>query len=68
MKGIQSGRKWGIYKQESDTYYSGGGGYVISGGNFHGEYPAKALDYLAIGISELACISERRIECYAILN
>ena len=62
MKGIQKGKKWGIYKQESDTYYSGGGGFVISGGNFHGEYPAKALDYLAIGISELACISERRIE------
>ncbi|KAI9333987.1 L-Aspartase-like protein [Obelidium mucronatum] len=34
----------------------------ISGGNFHGEYPAKALDYLAIGIHELASISERRIE------
>jgi histidine ammonia-lyase len=35
---------------------------LISGGNFHGEYPAKALDYLAIGIQELANISERRIE------
>uniref|UniRef100_A0A6B2L204 Histidine ammonia-lyase n=1 Tax=Arcella intermedia TaxID=1963864 RepID=A0A6B2L204_9EUKA len=34
----------------------------ISGGNFHGEYPAKALDYLAIAIHELANISERRIE------
>jgi len=37
-------------------------GEIISGGNFHGEYPAKALDYLAIGISEMAVISERRIE------
>ncbi|XP_048114047.1 histidine ammonia-lyase isoform X2 [Alosa alosa] len=37
-------------------------GETISGGNFHGEYPAKALDYLAIGIHELASISERRIE------
>ncbi|XP_041936789.1 histidine ammonia-lyase-like [Alosa sapidissima] len=37
-------------------------GITISGGNFHGEYPAKALDYLAIGVHELACISERRIE------
>ena len=27
-----------------------------------GEYPAKAADYLAIGVSELASISERRIE------
>ena len=37
-------------------------GETMSGGNFHGEYPAKALDYLAIGIHELANISERRIE------
>jgi histidine ammonia-lyase len=37
-------------------------GISISGGNFHGEYPAKALDYLSIGIHELASISERRIE------
>jgi len=35
---------------------------TISGGNFHGEYPAKALDYLAIGIHEIASISERRTE------
>merc|ERR1712176_1206654 len=40
----------------------GPGGFVISGGNFHGEYPAKALDMLAIGIQEIANISERRIE------
>lgn len=31
---------------------------IISGGNFHGEYPAKALDYLAIGVHELSSISE----------
>ncbi|XP_060699262.1 histidine ammonia-lyase isoform X3 [Hemiscyllium ocellatum] len=37
-------------------------GETISGGNFHGEYPAKALDYLAISVHELAAISERRIE------
>lgn len=35
---------------------------VVSAGNFHGEYPAKAADYLAVGISELASISERRLE------
>lgn len=34
---------------------------IISGGNFHGEYPAKALDYLAIAINELANVSERRL-------
>merc|ERR1719316_1798099 len=49
-------------KQEQHTFYRGPGGFVISGGNFHGEYPAKALDYLAIGVQELANISERRIE------
>uniref|UniRef100_A0A3B3ZQE0 Histidine ammonia-lyase n=1 Tax=Periophthalmus magnuspinnatus TaxID=409849 RepID=A0A3B3ZQE0_9GOBI len=37
-------------------------GETISGGNFHGEYPAKALDFLAIAVHELAAISERRIE------
>ncbi|KAH3880154.1 histidine ammonia-lyase-like [Dreissena polymorpha] len=37
-------------------------GEIISGGNFHGEYPAKVLDYLAIGVHELANISERRTE------
>jgi len=35
---------------------------IISGGNFHGEYPAKMMDYLAIGVHELGSISERRIE------
>ncbi|XP_064399955.1 histidine ammonia-lyase-like [Halichondria panicea] len=35
---------------------------TISGGNFHGEYPAKAMDYLAIGVHELASMSERRQE------
>ena len=37
-------------------------GETMSGGNFHGEYPAKALDYLAIGIHELANMAERRLE------
>eukprot|EP01097_Dermamoeba_algensis_P010307 TRINITY_DN7553_c0_g1_i1.p1 TRINITY_DN7553_c0_g1~~TRINITY_DN7553_c0_g1_i1.p1 ORF type:complete len:535 (+),score=107.87 TRINITY_DN7553_c0_g1_i1:24-1628(+) len=35
---------------------------IISGGNFHGEYPAKFLDYLAIGVHELSSISVSRIE------
>ncbi|KAH7644813.1 histidine ammonia-lyase [Dermatophagoides farinae] len=35
---------------------------IISSGNFHGEYPAKALDYLAIAVHELGSMSERRIE------
>jgi histidine ammonia-lyase len=37
-------------------------GSVVSGGNFHGEPLAVALDYLAIGLSDMASISERRIE------
>ena len=35
---------------------------VISGGNFHGEPVAFALDFLAIALTALAGISERRIE------
>jgi histidine ammonia-lyase len=37
-------------------------GEVISGGNFHGQPIAFALDFLAISISAIAGISERRIE------
>lgn len=33
---------------------------IVSGGNFHGEPLAFGLDFLAIGMSELANISERR--------
>lgn len=35
---------------------------VISGGNFHGEPLALALDYLGIACAEIANISERRLE------
>ncbi len=34
---------------------------IVSGGNFHGQTLALHLDFLAIAISELANISERRI-------
>jgi histidine ammonia-lyase len=37
-------------------------GDVISGGNFHGEPIAFALDFLGIALSALAGISERRLE------
>ncbi len=37
-------------------------GDILSGGNFHGEPLAFALDYLAIALTALAGISERRIE------
>jgi histidine ammonia-lyase len=37
-----------------------GGGLVISGGNFHGEPIALALDFAKLAVSELGAISERR--------
>ena len=37
-------------------------GDAISGGNFHGESVALAFDYLSIALSEMANISERRLE------
>ncbi len=35
---------------------------VLSGGNFHGQPVAQAMDFLAIAVSELGSIAERRIE------
>jgi histidine ammonia-lyase len=37
-------------------------GAVLSGGNFHGEVLGLVLDTLAIGLAQLAGISERRID------
>lgn len=37
-----------------------GGGRIVSGGNFHGEPVAIALDLAKIALAELASISERR--------
>ncbi|MGQ9653157.1 MAG: histidine ammonia-lyase [Thermodesulfobacteriota bacterium] len=37
-------------------------GEFLLGGNFHGQPVALAMDFLAIAVSELANISERRIE------
>lgn len=44
-----------IFDQEDKTL-------VISGGNFHGQPVAFALDHLKLGISELANVAERRLE------
>jgi histidine ammonia-lyase len=39
-----------------------GGGYVsISGGHFHGQYMAQAMDVLAIALADLSSIAERRL-------
>jgi histidine ammonia-lyase len=45
-----------------DPHRMDGEGDVLSGGNFHGEPLAFALDFLAIALTALAGISERRIE------
>ncbi len=37
-------------------------GDVISGGNFHGQPIAIALDFLAIAVAEIGSIAERRVE------
>jgi histidine ammonia-lyase len=39
----------------------GGGFEIISGGNFHGQYLAQAMDLLAMAITDLGSICERRI-------
>jgi histidine ammonia-lyase len=45
-----------------DVDGAAGDGEMISGGNFHGQPVAMALDFAAIAIAELANISERRVE------
>lgn len=37
-------------------------GEVLSGGNFHGQPVAQALDFLAVALTTLQAISERRVE------
>ena len=39
----------------------GGGFEIISGGNFHGQYLAQAMDLLAISVADLGSICERRV-------
>jgi histidine ammonia-lyase len=45
---------------DADTRATGHG-HVISGGNFHGEPVALALDFAKLALAELGSISERRI-------
>jgi len=54
--------KIGIDLEQHDASWQKVEGDVISGGNFHGQPIAFALDFLAIAIATLAGISERRIE------
>lgn len=39
-----------------------GRGEILSGGNFHGQPVAQALDFLAIALTTLQAIAERRVE------
>jgi histidine ammonia-lyase len=43
------------------TAQATGGGRVVSGGNFHGQPIALAMDLLAMAIAEIGSISERRM-------
>jgi histidine ammonia-lyase len=45
-----------------DSKQASGEGDIISGGNFHGQPLAFALDFLGIALTALAGISERRLE------
>jgi histidine ammonia-lyase len=47
-----------VFWQEGDPARAA----VLSGGNFHGQPLALALDVLAVGLTQLAGISERRID------
>jgi histidine ammonia-lyase len=50
------------FAHPADGRMGSDGSEILSGGNFHGEPVAFALDFLAIAMSALAGISERRIE------
>ncbi len=50
-----------VFVGGADGDEAGIGGTVISGGNFHGAPVAAALDFLAIAVTDLAAISERRV-------
>jgi histidine ammonia-lyase len=52
----------GVSPVQAERNVEGWEGDVLSGGNFHGEPLAFALDFLAIALSALAGISERRLE------
>jgi histidine ammonia-lyase len=51
-----------IGNRTSGTVLDEAAGDILSGGNFHGEPVAFALDFLGIAVSALAGISERRLE------
>jgi histidine ammonia-lyase len=47
---------------DNPLIFEDGDGYrAISGGNFHGQYIAQAMDLLAMAVADLGSISERRL-------
>jgi len=52
----------GVPAPPAERSSADGEAVVLSGGNFHGEPIAFALDFMAIALSALAGISERRLE------
>jgi histidine ammonia-lyase len=52
----------GVSPARAERSSADGEGDVLSGGNFHGQPVAFALDFLGIALSSLAGISERRLE------
>ena len=51
-----------VLVRQAERSSAEGQGDILSGGNFHGEPVAFALDFLGISLSALAGISERRLE------
>jgi histidine ammonia-lyase len=51
-----------VFPEISSKTLNHGAGAVLSGGNFHGAPLAYAFDYAAIVLTDLACITERRID------
>jgi histidine ammonia-lyase len=51
-----------VFAEHTGTAAQGSGAEVLSGGNFHGAPLSYAFDYAAIALTDLASISERRID------
>ena len=47
---------------DNPLVFAGGAATILSGGNFHGAPVGLVLDYAAVAATDLASISERRIE------
>jgi histidine ammonia-lyase len=56
------GREINSVTDNPSVFLTEGGADILSGGNFHGQPVALALDLAAMAVAELANISERRVE------